>query len=140
MRPARRRPRRWPRRGDRRDDGDAPLDVGLQVERTRLAWGRTGLAFVAAGALLLHTGLSAAAPPDAALSDAALSGTAVLMTVSGLVLVASGVVTYVLGRRRHLDLGAAVRSGDTVTSAPSLRVVAVCVTAAALLGLAAVTF
>lgn len=127
MRPGRRRsPGQWSRRGGCRDAGrDGPLDVGLQIERTRLAWGRTGLAFVAAGALLLHTGLS---------------DTASLMAVSGLVLVASGVVTYVLGRRRHVDLHTAVPSGDTVTSASSLRLVASCVTVAALLGLATVTF
>lgn len=34
--------------------GRAPEDVGLARERTTLAWTRTGLAFAAAGALLLR--------------------------------------------------------------------------------------
>ncbi|MQA86485.1 MAG: DUF202 domain-containing protein [Streptosporangiales bacterium] len=113
------------RRRDRREDGDGPFDAGLQIERTRLAWGRTGLAFVAAGALLLHSGQNDDAP---------------LVAASGLLLVASGVVAYLLGRRRHLELRTAVRSGGAVTSSLSLRIVAACVTAAVLLGLAAATF
>ncbi len=33
---------------------DAVADVGLQSERTYLAWQRTGLSFAAVGALLVH--------------------------------------------------------------------------------------
>lgn len=41
-------PRTWGRR--------VPVDPGLQPERTRLAWSRTALAFLANGAVLLHAG------------------------------------------------------------------------------------
>lgn len=115
--------RRGRARGRPADHGP-PFDAGLQIERTRLAWSRTGLAFVAAGALLLHTGRSDAAPS---------------LAVSGLLLVASAVVVYLLGRRRLPDLGSAVRSGGPVASPSSLRIVAACATAATLLGLVAVT-
>ncbi len=39
---------------DRGNDAEAVADVGLQSERTYLAWQRTGLSFAAVGALLVH--------------------------------------------------------------------------------------
>lgn len=109
------------RRTASRTDDEGPLDAGLQVERTSLAWGRTGLAFIVVGALFMHTGRS---------------GTAALGMIPGLAVVACGLALYLLGRGRHARLRAAARAGASVAAPPWLRVVAALASVSALIGLA----
>ena len=81
----------------------APDDVvglGLQNERTRLAWSRTALSFAAAGGLLLHSGQT--------------RGT-VLGLASGAIVLACAVGTYLLGRTRYRNAVRAIDEGRSLS-------------------------
>ncbi|WP_165959013.1 DUF202 domain-containing protein [Actinomadura sp. KC345] len=93
--------------------GEAP---GLQAERTRLSWDRTGLAFSTYGALLLHAGH--------------LPGVAVIL---------SGFAVLVLGRRRYHRVAGCVRRGEPVPRPRVLACVAALATGTVVLS-AAVSF
>ncbi|HSA53271.1 MAG TPA: DUF202 domain-containing protein [Yinghuangia sp.] len=98
-----------------------PIDPGLQPERTRLAWSRTSLAFLANGGLMLHAG-----------HDAdwvwLLPGSAVI-AVSGLV--------YAAGEARYRRVGAAVRENEPVTGSALVAATAAAALFAALMAVAA---
>ncbi|MFI1580462.1 DUF202 domain-containing protein [Embleya sp. NPDC020630] len=101
----------------------APLDPGLQPERTRMAWSRTALAFVANGALLVRAGH--------------VPGSWWFM-VPGFVVMAAGFGVYVVGLLRHRQVDHAVRGGsaavgDRAIRATLLTAVAACVLAAVVL-------
>jgi uncharacterized membrane protein YidH (DUF202 family) len=99
-----------------------PLDPGLQPERTRMAWTRTALAFVANGGLLVHAGRS----------------DRWWYLLPGVVVMAAGCAVYVVGLLRHRQVDRAIRAGAPVDGERTIRatwatVTAVCVLAAALL-------
>ncbi|WP_406299412.1 DUF202 domain-containing protein [Embleya sp. NBC_00888] len=101
----------------------APLDPGLQPERTRMAWSRTSLAFVANGALLVHAGHV----PDRW-----------WFMLPGCAVMAAGLTVYVVGLLRHRQVDRAVRAGgavcgDRAIRATLLTAVSVCVLAAVVL-------
>ncbi|MEU0940184.1 MULTISPECIES: DUF202 domain-containing protein [unclassified Embleya] len=101
----------------------APLDPGLQPERTRMAWSRTALAFVANGALLVRAGHV----PDRW-----------WYMVPGCVVMAAGCVVYVVGLLRHRQIYRAVRAGapatgDRAIRATLLTAIVACVLAAGVL-------
>lgn len=102
--------------------GRGPIDPGLQSERTRLAWSRTSLAFLANGGLMLHAGHDA--------DDWAwlLPGSAVI-AVSGLV--------YAAGEVRYRRVGAAVHRNEPVTGTGLVAATAAAALFAALMGVAA---
>lgn len=93
------------------------IDVGLQSERTYLAWQRTALAFAGVGALLLYTGLSRG-------PALAIPGGLGLLT---------GVVLLAWARPRYRLMVAAAGSGRAVADR---RMVVGVATAATLLALA----
>ncbi|UGQ13069.1 DUF202 domain-containing protein [Yinghuangia sp. ASG 101] len=80
----------------------APVDPGLQPERTRLAWSRTALAFLANGGLVLHAGHRAD-------HRAWLLPGAAVIALSALV--------YAVGELRYRRVGAAVRANTPVAGA-----------------------
>jgi len=82
--------------GAHREQAERPFDVGLQPERTALAWSRTGLVFLV-GALL------------AARLLLEVVGTWVLIPVAPVVLIAIGV--SVAGSRRYRDQHRRLTSG-----------------------------
>jgi uncharacterized membrane protein YidH (DUF202 family) len=99
-----------------------PLDPGLQPERTRMAWTRTSLAFVANGALLVHAG-------HAARWEYMLPGVLVM---------AAGCGVYVVGLLRHRQVDRAIRAGRPADGEWAVRatwatIVLVCVLAAGVL-------
>ncbi|GCE01775.1 DUF202 domain-containing protein [Embleya hyalina] len=101
----------------------APLDPGLQPERTRMAWSRTSLAFVANGALLVRAGH--------------VPGRWWFM-LPGFAVMAAGFGVYVVGLLRHRQVDHAVRGGgaavgDRAIRATLLTVLAACVLAAVVL-------
>ena len=89
---------------------------GLQAERTRLSWDRTGLAFSTYGALLLHAG-----------------------HLPGIVVILSGVAVLVLGRRRYRRVADCIREGRPLPRPRALACVAVLATGTVVLS-AAVSF
>lgn len=72
-----------------------PVDPGLQPERTRLAWSRTALAFLANGGLMLHAGHK-------------LDHWAWL--IPGSAVIATAVVVYGASAVRYRQVDAAVRA------------------------------
>lgn len=74
-------------------------DVGLQAERTRLAWGRTALAMAVIGALELHVGRA-----DLSLIDR-LPGVGMLLAAVG---------CWAYGGRRYLAVNRALAAGRSV--------------------------
>lgn len=74
-------------------------DVGLQAERTRLAWARTALALAVIGALELHVGRA-----DLALAD----------RLPGLVMLLIAVGCWAYGGRRYLRITRALAAGTPV--------------------------
>ncbi len=95
-----------------------PFDVGLQPERTWLAWTRTGLAFAANGALILRL-----APQTRLVT---------LTNLIGAALIAAGAVTWVYGRRLYARRDADLRSGQSVARPIALRLIWIIATASAL--------
>lgn len=98
-----------------------PRDVGLQAERTALAWSRTGLALLANALLALRLGL--------------VGGQALVM-VLGVALLGGGLAVTLLGRRRRRSL-----VGDAHVAAPPAWMVqftALAAVGAGLTGLAGV--
>jgi uncharacterized membrane protein YidH (DUF202 family) len=99
-----------------------PLDPGLQPERTRMAWTRTSLAFVANGALLVHAGHTAQW----------------WFMLPGMLVMAAGCAVYVIGLLRHRRIDQAIRAGAPVDGERAVRatwatVLIVCVLAAGVL-------
>ena len=86
------------------------LDLGLQSERTRLAWSRTALSFAAVGALLLHTGTSMGNR---------------LQELPGLLALCSAAATYLLGVSRYHATPRNLSRDQPINSAGSVRVLAV---------------
>jgi uncharacterized membrane protein YidH (DUF202 family) len=78
-------------------DEDEPQGSGLQSERTYLAWQRTGLAFLGAGALLVRAGGGLARP---------------LEVIPGLFGMAVSAVVFVRGLLRYRATSA-VAAGET---------------------------
>ncbi|HEY8481587.1 MAG TPA: DUF202 domain-containing protein [Spirillospora sp.] len=87
---------------------------GVQAERTRLSWDRTGLAFSTYGALLLHAGK----PP-------------------GIAVIVCGFAVLVLGRRRYRRVVDRLRRGEPLPRPRALAVVAVLATGTVVLSMAA---
>jgi len=100
------------------------LDRGLQSERTRLAWSRTALSFAAVGALLLHTGT--------------LTGHR-LQELPGLLALGAAAATYLLGVGRYHATPRNARRDHPITSAGSVRVLAVLTALTAVLALVLIT-
>lgn len=96
---------------------DRVWDRGLQLERTSLAWTRSALAMLAAGALVVRL-LATRDQPAVALSCAAV-----------LVVMAAAVLLLAARRYRHAD--AALREGGLL---PDGRVVALLTAATGVLG------
>lgn len=94
---------------------------GLTNERTTMAWQRTALAFVAAGALVARQSHSA---------PIALPVLAGVVVVAGWMLVAAG--------RRYSHRGGALRAGDPVVAVHHVATTAVAATALAVASLAIV--
>lgn len=94
--------------------------LGLQSERTRLAWSRTALAFAALGGLLLH----------------GQSRASTLGLVSGALVCACAVATYVLGRVRYRRALRAVEDGQPLLVPRFLACAWAFATVSALLALA----
>jgi uncharacterized membrane protein YidH (DUF202 family) len=82
------------------------IDVGLQAERTRLAWSRTALSTGVNGALLLHSGFSSGSLPGY------LPGGSVMLCA---------VALWLCGMRRYRSVYAAVREGRGVADRALLR-------------------
>jgi len=99
-----------------------PLDPGLQPERTRMAWSRTSLAFMANGGLLVHAGHE----PDRW-----------WYMVPGVVVLAAGACVYLVGLLRHRQVDRAIRAGVPVAGDRAMR--ATWVTMLVVCALAAVT-
>ena len=98
-----------------------PRDVGLQAERTALAWNRTGLAVLANAFLALRSGWT--------------SGDASLTFVAFALLVAAGAaILYGAWRRRHLLNGL----GNTAPPAIAIAVAAIVTLIACAAGIASV--
>lgn len=91
------------------------FDLGLQQERTGLAWLRTGVTIAVAGAIYLRA--------------AAVASLHVLWHVPGAVVLGLGFVTVYLGRRRYDELHEELREdGASAISdrlAPAIAVVTV---------------
>lgn len=106
---------------DRDDRSTSAFDVGLQAERTGLAWDRTALAVIATGLLLVR---------------ATTTNDQVFLAVFGLCVVTSGGALACLSAQRYEQLQARLRSGSS--TAHFRLVVAVSATAmiAAMVGLA----
>jgi uncharacterized membrane protein YidH (DUF202 family) len=85
------------------------VDAGLQPERTRLAWSRTALTFVANGALLTHAGHAEGAWP---------------WMIPGACVAMCGGVVYGLGTLRHRQTDLAVRTGRPAAGGPVIAVAA----------------
>jgi len=102
---------------------NAPLDPGLQVERTGLAWVRTALGLAANAFLVLRSGIGA--------RDGTTIG-------AGIALLALGAIVAMVGWRRPLQLDVAVRSGRTPVNVRVIRATAVAVGLAAVAALLAV--
>lgn len=79
---------------------------GLQVERTALAWHRTGLATMVCGGLLAREGRTVAA-----------------VQLAGFLAVAAGAVLYLHAARRHDRALAAVAAGRSPAEPRTLRAV-----------------
>ncbi|WP_436770721.1 DUF202 domain-containing protein [Yinghuangia sp. YIM S09857] len=88
---------------------NGPVDPGLQPERTRLAWSRTALAFLANGGLMLHAGHR-------------LDHWAWL--TPGAVIIAVSVAVYVASALRFRRVDDAIRSGDPVVGAAPIALTA----------------
>ncbi|WP_036555874.1 DUF202 domain-containing protein [Nocardioides insulae] len=89
-------------------------DLGLQAERTALAWRRTGLTAFVLGLLLVRLGLADGAPAEVAAGGAALATSAALGAIG------RGAVLRDPHRRRRLlgccATGMAVLSTATVAT------------------------
>lgn len=94
-----------------------PVDPGLQPERTRLAWSRTALAFLANGALMLHAGHEL---------------THWAWMVPGAVIIAFSALVYATGELRHRRIDAAIRTARPVAGPREIAVTAAAVLVAAL--------
>ncbi len=107
-----------------RRDPQQVLDRGLQAERTRLAWSRTALSFAAVGALLLHANASTGYR---------------LQELPGLLALCSAAATYLLGVGRYHATPRNAARDRPVTSAGSVRALAVLTTLTAVLALVLIT-
>ena len=106
------------------DDGDLPLDeerleLGLQAERTLLAWTRTALSFVVAGALVVKSLVAAD-------TGAVVVGAAIAVVVAG----TAGAAVVGVGAGRRVGSARAgsvwpVRALAAGTAAMALLVLAV---------------
>jgi uncharacterized membrane protein YidH (DUF202 family) len=96
------------------------FDDGLQLERTTLAWDRTGLAFIANGLLITR-----------------LAGEATWVRGVGYLAVALAAVPLLAGRRRHVRRDADLRRGRSARRTRSLVMVGVAAITVSLLALAA---
>lgn len=99
----------------------APVDPGLQPERTRLAWARTALALLANGGLMLHSGHRAD-------EWAWLLPGAAVMAVAALV--------YAVGELRFRRVEAAVRANGPVAGTVFVALTATATVLTALLAVA----
>jgi uncharacterized membrane protein YidH (DUF202 family) len=102
----------------RRPDGQHAADPADATERTYLAWQRTGLAFAALGALLVHAAGGTRHP---------------LAAVPGLASLLAGALMLLRGLLRYRSLAAVARGGARAASPVLLAGVAA---VAVLLGLA----
>ena len=107
-----------------RRDPQPVLDRGLQAERTRLSWSRTALSFAAVGALLLHANASTGYR---------------LQELPGLLALCSAAATYLLGVGRYHATPRNAARDRPVTSAGSVRALAVITTLTAVLALVLIT-
>jgi uncharacterized membrane protein YidH (DUF202 family) len=82
------------------------IDVGLQAERTRLAWSRTALSIGAVGALLMHSGLASGSP---------------FGYLPGVFVMFVAVMFWLCGMRRYRMVYAAVRDGRGVADRALVR-------------------
>lgn len=97
---------------------NGPVDPGLQPERTRLAWSRTALAFLANGGLMLHAGHR-------------LDHWGWM--VPGAVIIAVSVCVYVAGTVRFRRVDDAIRRGTPVAGTLPIALTAAAAVLVALL-------
>lgn len=89
---------------------DRVFDPSVQHERTALAWERTGVALMVAGALMLKHAIDS----DATWAEAL-----------GILVIAAGAVTLLWSARRYEALHRVLRSGAEVTHPTMFRTVAI---------------
>jgi uncharacterized membrane protein YidH (DUF202 family) len=87
----------------------APRDLGLQGERTSLAWSRTALAMSVAALVVTRYGVVR--------HDAAL-------TAAGVLLLVAAAATWPGARRRQVHIADAIREGRSPVSRKAIRGVA----------------
>ncbi len=108
----------WPRMPARHDRGAPSPDVGLQAERTAMAWERTALGVGGVSALLLHG-----------------TGSGVLAKVPGLVGLIAALGLLVLAQVRYEHTVRGLESGRTPRAAGLGLVLSCTVTALAALSI-----